>query len=168
MSSGSVRTLVPVDATPDLNIWIQKSRFCLAPKIVPDKVRSTQHGKPLRFTKKFVIPAEVRLYDSLFTKEDPNEVEEGQDFTANLNSPFHCRYCAIEPSMKDAESGTKCQFERLGYYCVGRDSGRNWCSIGPLAFAIRGAKIEKRDNAFPVLVRVSVFERRQNQPKHLA
>jgi glutaminyl-tRNA synthetase len=57
-------------------------------------------------------------------KEDPNEVEEGHDFTENLN-PDSLQVmddCKIEPSVRDAKPGTKYQFERLGYYCVDRDS----------------------------------------------
>ena len=68
--------------------------------------------------------AEVRLYDNLFTKENPNEIEEGQDFTANLN-PHSLQVltgCKLEPSLANAAAGSRYQFERLGYFCVDPDS----------------------------------------------
>ena len=65
-----------------------------------------------------------RLYDTLFTKEDPSEVEEGADFTANLNpnSLQVLTGCKVEPGLRDAVPGTRYQFERMGYFCVDRDS----------------------------------------------
>jgi glutaminyl-tRNA synthetase len=66
------------------------------------------------------IPATVRLYDHLFVKENPNEVEEGQDFTAYLNpqSLEILDGCKLEPSLAAAKAGSRYQFERLGYFCV--------------------------------------------------
>ncbi len=68
--------------------------------------------------------AEVRLYDNLFTKQDPNQTEEGQDFTANLNpqSLEVLRHAKLEPSLANAAVGSRYQFERLGYFCVDHDS----------------------------------------------
>jgi glutaminyl-tRNA synthetase len=66
----------------------------------------------------------VRLYDNLFTRENPNETEEGQDFTANLN-PHSLEVltgCKLEPSLANAAAGSRYQFERLGYFCVDPDS----------------------------------------------
>jgi glutaminyl-tRNA synthetase len=66
----------------------------------------------------------VRMYDKLFTKEDPNQVEEGQEFTANLN-PNSLEVIAqaqLEPSLGNAPIESRYQFERLGYFCVDRDS----------------------------------------------
>ncbi len=71
------------------------------------------------------VDAEVRLYDNLFTKENPNETEEGEDFTANLN-PHSLEVltgCKLEPSLANAAVGGRYQFERLGYFCVDPDSG---------------------------------------------
>ncbi len=70
------------------------------------------------------VSAEVRLYDNLFLKEDPSQVEEGQDFTANLNpkSLEVLTDCKLEPSLADASPGARYQFERLGYFCVDADS----------------------------------------------
>jgi len=70
------------------------------------------------------IPAEVRLYEHLFIKEDPEDVPEGQDFTANLNpNSLQVLYpCYLEPSLARVQVGDKFQFERLGYFCVDPDS----------------------------------------------
>jgi glutaminyl-tRNA synthetase len=70
------------------------------------------------------LKAEVRLYDSLFTKADPDDVEEGRDFTANLNpnSLEVLTECCVEPSLAEAKSLDRFQFERLGYFCVDPDS----------------------------------------------
>jgi glutaminyl-tRNA synthetase len=70
------------------------------------------------------ISGEVRLYENLFVKEDPNQVAEGQDFTANLNpkSLEILTGCKLEPSLAAAAPGERYQFERLGYFCVDPDS----------------------------------------------
>jgi glutaminyl-tRNA synthetase len=64
--------------------------------------------------------AEVRLYDHLFTKEDPNAVEEGQHFVDFLNpkSKEVLPDCPVEPSLQDEKADAKVQFERIGYFCV--------------------------------------------------
>jgi glutaminyl-tRNA synthetase len=70
------------------------------------------------------VSGEVRLYENLFLKEDPGQVEEGQDFTANLN-PKSLEVlvdCKLEPALADAAPGARYQFERLGYFCVDADS----------------------------------------------
>jgi len=70
------------------------------------------------------IDAEVRLYETLFNKEDPNELKEGQDFAANL-SPSSLEVvpqAKLEPSIANAAAGNRYQFERLGYFCVDPDS----------------------------------------------
>ena len=68
---------------------------------------------------KHVFEAEVRLYDRLFSVEDP-EGEEGKDFTEFLNpsSLEIINNCKLEPSLKNALPGEKFQFERIGYFCV--------------------------------------------------
>lgn len=70
------------------------------------------------------IEAEVRQYEQLFTKPNPNDVEEGQDFTAfiNPNSLEILIGCRVEPSLAEAAHGTRYQFERLGYFNVDLDS----------------------------------------------
>ena len=70
------------------------------------------------------VPAEVRLYDRLFTKEDPSDAPEGHDFTANVNpnSLESISGAYVEPSLAEAKPGFVCQFERQGYFCVDPDS----------------------------------------------
>ncbi|OIN99060.1 MAG: glutamine--tRNA ligase [Elusimicrobia bacterium CG_4_10_14_0_2_um_filter_56_8] len=72
------------------------------------------------------FPARVRLYDALFTKRDPDDVEEGHDYKENMNpgslEVIDSAYC--EPALKDAAAGTRVQFERLGYFFADpKDSG---------------------------------------------
>ncbi len=80
------------------------------------KVKSTMHW----VSAAHAIDAEVRLYDRLFSKENPNSVEEGEDFTANLNpnSLEVLEHCKLEPSLASAAPGSRYQFERLGYFCA--------------------------------------------------
>jgi glutaminyl-tRNA synthetase len=70
------------------------------------------------------VEAEARLYDHFFVKEDPNEVEDGRDWKDNLNpdSLEVLSSCRVEPSLKNAKPGDRCQFERKGYFCVDPDS----------------------------------------------
>jgi glutaminyl-tRNA synthetase len=70
------------------------------------------------------LEADVRLYDHLFTKPDPGDSEEGQDFTSFLNpeSLITLNFCRVEPSLADAAAGSRYQFERQGYFCVDPDS----------------------------------------------
>ena len=89
---------------------------------------TTPDGRRVKATLHWVsdshaIGAEVRLYDRLFTKEDP---EEGQnaEFTAFINpdSVTLAKSCKLEPSLADAIPGDRFQFERLGYFAVDTDS----------------------------------------------
>jgi len=66
------------------------------------------------------VPAEVRLYEHLFLKENPNEVEEGKNFTdyINSNSLKKLTNCMVEPGLAASRPGDRVQFERLGYFCV--------------------------------------------------
>jgi len=84
------------------------------------KVKSTIHW----VSATEAVPAEVRLYDRLFTKEDPTDVPEGQDFVANLNpaSLEVLTTSVVERSLRGAKAGYICQFERQGYFCVDPDS----------------------------------------------
>jgi glutaminyl-tRNA synthetase len=84
------------------------------------KVKSTIHW----VSAEHAINAEVRIYENLFVKEDPNEVEEGKDWTANLNpnSLEVIDDAKLEPSLANAATGNGYQFERLGYFCVDPDS----------------------------------------------
>ena len=70
------------------------------------------------------VQAEVRLYDHLFTRPDPGNVPEGQDYKVNLNpnSLERLTGCFVEPGLKGAAPGSRFQFERLGYFSVDPDS----------------------------------------------
>jgi glutaminyl-tRNA synthetase len=70
------------------------------------------------------VDAELRLYDHLFTKPDPDDVPEGADWKVNLNpnSESVLTNGKIEPSVKGASTGTHYQFERQGYFTVDKDS----------------------------------------------
>lgn len=70
------------------------------------------------------VDAEVRLYDRLFLKADPEDFPEGQDYKANLNpaSLVTLTGCKAEPSLRDVRPLERFQFERLGYFCADRDS----------------------------------------------
>jgi glutaminyl-tRNA synthetase len=69
------------------------------------------------------LDAEVRLYDRLFNKENPDNAQDG-NFMASLNSSsLSILYpCKLEPNLATAQSGDRCQFERIGYFCVDPDS----------------------------------------------
>ena len=107
------------------------------------KVKSTIHW----VSAAHAIPAEIRLYENLFLKENPSEVEDGKDWTDNLNpnSLEIVNEAKLEPSLANAQTGTPYQFERLGYFCVDPDS-----KPGALVFnrtvALKDmwAKVEKR------------------------
>jgi glutaminyl-tRNA synthetase len=83
------------------------------------KVKGTLHW----VSSKHAVTADVRLYDRLFIKEDPEAVEEGKDYKDYLN-PDSLKVVSafLEPSMKSAAPGEKYQFERIGYFCVDKDS----------------------------------------------
>jgi glutaminyl-tRNA synthetase len=84
------------------------------------KVKSTIHW----VSAAKAVDAEVRIYETLFSKEDPSKVEEGGDVLDNLNptSLEVIRDAKIEPSLAGAAAGSRYQFERLGYFCVDPDS----------------------------------------------
>jgi len=94
------------------------------------------------------LDSEVRLYETLFTKENPNEVEEGQEFTVNLN-PNSLEVLSggkVEPSLADAVPGTRYQFERLGYFSVDRDSAPKRLVFNrTISLRDTWSKIERRD-----------------------
>ena len=107
------------------------------------KVKSTIHW----VSAEHAVDAEVRLYDTLFTREDPNQVEEGQDFTANLNpqSLEVLSGAKLEPSLLGAKSGAKYQFERLGYFSVDPDTAPEKLVFNrTVALRDTWAKIEKK------------------------
>jgi len=73
---------------------------------------STQHA----------VTCEVRLYERLFTKENPDELAEGEDYKANLNpDSLKVASALVEPFIKSARPGDRLQFDRTGYFCMDRD-----------------------------------------------
>ncbi len=70
------------------------------------------------------LDAEVRLYDRLFAKENPDQNDEGVDFLSNMNpaSLEVLQGCKVEPSVSSAAPLSRFQFERLGYFCIDSDS----------------------------------------------
>ncbi|MGA7220818.1 MAG: glutamine--tRNA ligase/YqeY domain fusion protein [Candidatus Sulfotelmatobacter sp.] len=110
------------------------------------KVKSTIHW----VSAAKAIDAEVRVYENLFTKENPNEVSEGEDFTANLN-PLSLEMITdakLEPSLSNAAAGNRYQFERLGYFCVDPDSKPGKPVFNrTVALKDTWAKVEKKQRA---------------------
>ena len=89
------------------------------------KSGSSQSNRKVKATIHWVsaahaIEAEVRLYDHLFSKEDPDAVADGVDWLTNVNpkSLEVLRNCRVEPILANAQTGELYQFERLGYFCV--------------------------------------------------
>jgi glutaminyl-tRNA synthetase len=107
------------------------------------KVKSTIHW----VSAAHAVEAEVRIYDNLFLRENPNDVPEGADFTVNLNpnSLEVVSNAKIEPSLAAAQPGSRYQFERLGYFCADPDSAAGRPVFNRSA-ALRDtwAKIEKK------------------------
>jgi len=86
------------------------------------KVKATLHW----VSAAHALQAQVRLYDHLFTKPDPDDEEEGRDFKSYLNpkSLETLTSCRVEPSLAGATPGARYQFERQGYFCVDPDSAK--------------------------------------------
>lgn len=84
------------------------------------KVKATMHW----VSAPHAISAEVRLYDYLFSKPDPDDVEEGKDYKSNLNpkSLEIINDAKLEPPLKESKPGDTYQFERMGYFCMDPDS----------------------------------------------
>ena len=84
------------------------------------RVKATLHW----VSASYAVPAEVRVYDHLFAHADPDDVPQGEDFTAALNprSLETLTACQVEPSLAGTEIGNRYQFERQGYFCTDADS----------------------------------------------
>jgi glutaminyl-tRNA synthetase len=80
------------------------------------KVKSTLHW----VSADHALVAEVRLYDQLFTRPDPEDAEEGKTFRDYINpeSLHVLRGCKLEPALAELPVGVTCQFERQGYCCL--------------------------------------------------
>ncbi len=90
---------------------------------------ATPDGRKVKGTIHWVSAAhaldtEVRMYDYLFTKEDPGDVPEGQDFMANLNpeSLVIMAGAKVEPGLAGTKPGDRYQFMRKGYFCTDPDT----------------------------------------------
>ena len=106
------------------------------------KVKATMHW----VSAAHAIDAQVRLYDHLFSKQDPDDVPEGGNWRDNLNpgSLETLTACKLEPSLAGAKPGDRFQLERQGYFCVDPDSTEQGLVLNRTA-SLRDtwAKIEK-------------------------
>ncbi|NLG15015.1 MAG: glutamine--tRNA ligase/YqeY domain fusion protein [Lentisphaerae bacterium] len=93
------------------------------------------------------IDAEVRQYDRLFLKENPDDVEEGKDFLSNLNpsSLTILTGCKVEPALAGLEPEDRFQLERIGYFCADRYDYRSDKPVFNLTVNLKDtwSKIEK-------------------------
>ncbi len=113
---------------------------------------NTPDGRKIKGTIHWVsaehaVEAEARLYDYLFAKPNPDDVEEGKDYLSNLNpNSLEVRNCFVEPSLKSASPGDQFQFERVGYFCVdSKDSSPDHMVFNrTITLKDAWAKIEKK------------------------
>ncbi len=109
------------------------------------KVKSTIHW----VSAPHAVDAQVRLYDRLFAKEDPDDVEEGKDFLSNLNphSLELLSHCKLEPMLGTANPGDRFQFERMGYFCVDTKDSAPGAPVFNRIVTLKDtwAKIEQRE-----------------------
>lgn len=111
------------------------------------KVKATLHW----VSAAHAVAAEVRLYDNLFTKSDPQEVAAGEDFRKNLN-PDSLQIlpdCKMEPHLATVKPGERIQFERLGYFCVDTKDSKAGSLVFNRTVTLRDtwARIEKGSSA---------------------
>jgi glutaminyl-tRNA synthetase len=110
------------------------------------KVKSTMHW----VSAAHAISAEIRLYDKLFSKADPYDLQEGQDVLDNLN-PHSLEVLTdakLEPSLSAAKLQDRYQFERVGYFCLDRDSTNEKMVFNrTLPLKDSWARIEKKSGA---------------------
>ena len=108
------------------------------------KVKVTVHWVSARHA----VDAEVRLYDRLFVREDPNQTEASGSFLANLNpdSLQVLKGCKVEPMLGGAVPGSRYQFERLGYFCADIKDSKPGAPVFNRTVTLRDtwAKIEQR------------------------
>ncbi|MCP4379757.1 MAG: glutamine--tRNA ligase, partial [bacterium] len=107
------------------------------------KVKATLHW----VSADHALPAEIRLYDHLFTKENPSDVAEGEDWLDGVNpkSLEVLESCMVEPSLAAAATGDRLQFERRGYFCVDPDSSQDKLVFNrTLSLRDTWAKIQKQ------------------------
>ena len=110
------------------------------------KVKSTIHW----VSTKHAVSSELRLYEKLFTKPDPNDYPEGGSFLDNLNpeSQEVIADAKLEPSLAQAKVGEPFQFERVGYFCLDPDSVEGKLVFNrTLSLKDSWAKIEKKSSS---------------------
>ncbi len=110
------------------------------------KVKATLHW----VSAAHALPAEIRLYDHLFTKENPSDVGEDEDWLDGVNpdSIEVLDSCLVEPSLAGAPAGSRFQFERQGYFCVDPDSGSDKLVFNrTLSLRDTWAKIQKQQKS---------------------
>ena len=130
-------------------------RKCIAPTIRLTRGGNAPDGRKVKATIHWVsaahaVDAEVRIYETLFNRENPNEVDEGKDVLANLNpnSLEVLTGCKLEPSLAAPEPFARFQFERLGYFCADPDS-KPGAPVFNRTVALRDtwARLEKKDKS---------------------
>ncbi|MCY3935817.1 MAG: glutamine--tRNA ligase/YqeY domain fusion protein [Chloroflexi bacterium] len=107
------------------------------------RVKATLHWVSVSHAQK----AEVRMYENLFTRENPLDAPAGKDFIHNLNpNSLNIRKpCFIEPGLAVGKAFTRYQFERLGYFCVDPDStGENPVFNRTVALRDEWARLQRR------------------------
>ena len=108
------------------------------------KVRGTIHW----VSADHALETEVRVYDHLFTKENPEDVAEGEGLADYLNpsSLTVLSGCRVEPSVAGVPAGSRYQFERQGYFCVDPDSSDEKLVFNrTVSLRDTWAKIEKKE-----------------------
>jgi glutaminyl-tRNA synthetase len=97
------------------------------------------------------VQAEVRQYERLFTRANPSDDKDGQDFRAFINSGSLeiLKPCHLEPSLAQASPGSSYQFERLGYFCIDSKDSRPGAMVFNRTVTLRDtwAKIKDTSNS---------------------
>jgi len=77
------------------------------------------------------IDAEVRLYDKLFTVENPDDIPDDKDYKDFINpeSLVVIKGAKLEPSLRNAKPGDRFQFLRIGYFCMDSKDSRPGCPV---------------------------------------
>ena len=91
------------------------------------------------------ISCQINLYDRLFSKANPDDNEEGKDFTSSLNPDSRkvVEHALIEPSIMDLAVGQPIQLERIGYFCVDPDRAKDGSLVLNRSVAMRDSWAKK-------------------------
>jgi glutaminyl-tRNA synthetase len=112
------------------------------------KVKATIHW----VSAEHALQAEARLYDRLFTRVNPMDIHDGEDWRASINpdSLEIISPCFVEPSLAEAKPGDRFQFERLGYFCLDPQESSPKKLVFNRTVTLRDtwAKIEQKQNPF--------------------